>query len=182
MSVRDRVPTPLAGRRCRAVAALAVALVALPFVACEGRGDLLGVDLAVFEIGEWSGIGAQGEEFRFFLEREEDDVMLTAFIVNLPALADSAQGQPEACGTLVDAFSSFGNVGADIPIRNGGFRFRTPDDVRVDNDGLIESVITGTFDAPDSAMVEAEIEIDATRFIACRIELMASWQMEPVGS
>ena len=64
----------------------------------------------------------------------------------------------------------------------GGFRFRTPNDVRVDQDGLIEAVITGTFDSPDSAMVDAEIEIDATRFLPCRIETMASWEMEPVGS
>ena len=148
---------------------------------CKEGSDLLGVELVVFTLGEWAGSGPQGEEFRFILEREGDDVRLAAFLVHLPGLADAAVGEPEACATLVNAFTRFGNSDANVRIREAGFRFRTPNDVRVDQDGLIEAEIMGAFDSPDSAMVDAEIEIDATRFIPCRIETAVSWQVEPVG-
>lgn len=183
MSAPDSPPTPRSSHPRRLAVLLAAAsLLLLSLGGCDNRGDLLGVELVVFTLGEWSGTGPQGEEFRFILEREDDDVRLAAFLVNLPGLADAAVGEPEACATLVNAFTRFGNSNANIRIREAGFRFRTPNDVRVDQDGLIEAVITGSFDSSESAMVDAEIEIDATRFLPCRIETMVSWQMEPVGS
>ncbi len=182
MTASDSPPTRPARRLRRPAVLLAASLLLLSLGGCDNRGDLLGVELVVFTLGEWAGTGPQGEEFRFILERDDDDVTLAAFLVNLPQLADAAVGQPEACAQLVNAFTRFGNSNANVRIRDAGFRFRTPNDVRVDQDGLIRAVITGTFDAKDSATVDAEIEIDATRFLACRIETTASWQVAPVGS
>lgn len=182
MFVPDPQPTLRSARPRRLAFLLATSLLLLSLGGCNDRGDLLGVELVVFTLGEWAGAGPQGEEFRFVLERDDDDVRLAAFLVNLPGLADAAVGEPAACAQLVNAFTRFGNSNANIRIREAGFRFRTPNDVRVDQDGLIEAVITGAFDSPDSAMVDAEIEIDATRFLPCRIETMVSWEMEPVGS
>ncbi|MYB20181.1 MAG: hypothetical protein F4Y16_14530 [Holophagales bacterium] len=182
MSAPDSPPIPRSSHPRRPAVLLAASLLLLSFGGCDNRGDLLGVELVVFTLGEWAGTGPQGEEFRFILERDDDDVRLAAFLVNLPGLADAAVGESDACATLVNAFTSFGNSNANIRIREAGFRFRTPNDVRVDQDGLIEAVITGSFDSSESAMVDAEIEIDATRFLPCRIETMVSWQVEPVGS
>lgn len=182
MSVPDSPPIPRSSHPRRLAVLLAAALPLLSIGGCDKRGDLLGVELVVFTLGEWAGTGPQGEEFRFILERDDDDVTLAAFLVNLPGLADAAVGEPEACAALVNAFTRFGNSNANIRIREAGFRFRTPNDVRVDQEGLIEAVITGTFDSSESAVVDAEIEIDATRFLPCRIETMVGWQMEPVGS
>lgn len=183
MSAPDSPPTPRSSHPRRPAILLAAAcLLLLSLGGCDNRGDLLGVELVVFTLGEWAGTGPQGEEFRFILERDDDDVRLAAFLVNLPGLADAAVGESEACATLVNAFTSFGNSNANIRIREAGFRFRTPNDVRVDQDGLIEAVITGSFDSSESAMVDAEIEIDATRFLPCRIETMVSWQVAPVDS
>lgn len=182
MPVPDSPPILRSSHPRRLAILLAASLLVLSLGGCDNRGDLLGVELVVFTLGEWAGTGPQGEEFRFILERDDDDVRLAAFLVNLPGLADAAVGESEACATLVDAFTRFGNSNANIRIRDAGFRFRTPNDVRVDQDGLIEAVITGSFDSSESAMVDAEIEIDATRFLPCRIETMVSWQMEPVGS
>ena len=182
MPVPDSPPILRSSHPRRLATLLAASLLVLSLGGCDNRGDLLGVELVVFTLGEWAGTGPQGEEFRFILERDDDDVRLAAFLVNLPGLADAAVGESEACATLVDAFTRFGNSNANIRIRDAGFRFRTPNDVRVDQDGLIEAVITGSFDSSESAMVDAEIEIDATRFLPCRIETMVSWQMEPVGS
>ncbi len=170
------------GGRRRLAVLLTLSLLLLPLGGCEDRGDLLGVELAVFTLGTWSGAGPGGGEFRFVLERDDDDVRISAFLVSLPGLADAAVGDSAACATLVNEFTRFGGADANIRVRNGGFRFRTPNDVRVDRNGLIEATIVGTFDAPDSATVDAEIEIDATRFLACRIETKVSWQVEPVGS
>jgi len=169
-----------AGRSGRALL-FAASLLALLLGGCDDRGDLLGVELAVFTLGEWAGTGPQGEEFRLILERDGDDVVLTAFLVTLPGLRDAATGQDEACGALVDAFTRFGNSNANVRIRGGEFRFRTPNDFRVDSDGLIEADVVGRFESPDSATVDADIEIDATRFVACRVELTASWVVEPVA-
>ena len=180
MSAQESHPTPGSRRRLAVLAAAAALLLSLG--GCEDRGDLLGVELVVFALGEWSGVGPDGEEFRFVLERDDDEVRLAAFVVHLPALADAAVGEAESCATVVNAFTRFGSSAADVRISGSGFRFRTPNDVRVDQDGLVEAVITGSFDAPDSAMVDAEIEIDATRFLPCRIETTASWQVEPIGS
>ncbi|MCY3971225.1 MAG: hypothetical protein OXG74_14925 [Acidobacteria bacterium] len=161
---------------------LVASLLVLLLGGCDKRGDLLGVELVVFSVGEWSGIGDQGEVLRFLLERDDDEAVLTAFLVELPGLADLLEGEPEACGVVVDAFSEFGNLDVRVPVRNAGFSFRTPNDFRVDNDGYIRAEVVGRFDAPDSATVDAEIDIDVTRVIPCRGEFMLSWQMEPVGS
>ena len=182
MSVSVSQPAPRSGRSRRLAVLLAASLLLLSLGGCDKRGDLLGVELVVFTLGEWEGTGPQGEEFRFILERDDDEVTLAAFLVTLPGLADAAVGQPEACATLVNAFTRFGNSDANVRIRGAGFRFRTPNDVRVDQDGLIRAVITGTFDTSESAMVDAEIEIDASRFLACRIETTVSWHVAPVGS
>ncbi len=171
-----------ASRRHRAASRLLAPLLLFGLLACEDRGDLLGVELVVFTLGEWAGVGPQGEELRFILERDGDDVRVAAFLVYLPALADGATGEDEACATLVDAFTRFGNSEANVRVGSGSFRFRTPNDVRVDQDGLIESTFTGMFDAPDSATVDAEIVIDATRVLPCRIETSASWDVAPVES
>ncbi len=181
MLARDLPSARPAGRLRRAALVIATSLLVLALGGCENRGDLLGVELVIFSIGEWVGVGPQGEELRFVLERDDDEAVLTAFIVNLPGLGDVAQGQPEACDEMVTAFKRFGNLDVRIPLRNAGFRFRTPNDFRVDNDGYIQAEIVGRFDAPDSAMVDADIEIDVTRVLPCRAELMVSWQMEPVG-
>lgn len=180
MSAQESPSTPDSPRRLAVL--LAASLLLLSLGGCKEGSDLLGVELVVFTLGEWAGSGPQGEEFRFVLERDGDDVRLAAFLVHLPGLADAAVGEPEACATLVNAFTRFGNSEANVRIREAGFRFRTPNDVRVDQDGLIEAEIMGAFESPDSAMVDAEIEIDATRFIPCRIETTVSWQVEPVGS
>ena len=111
---------------------MAASLLLLALGGCDKRGDLLGVELVVFTLGEWAGTGPQDEEFRFILERDDDDVRLAAFLVHLPGLADAAVGEPEACATLINAFTRFGNSNANIRIREAGFRFRTPNDVRVD--------------------------------------------------
>ena len=166
----------------RVAVVLAASLLVLLLGGCESRGDLLSVELVVFAVGEWVGVGPQGEELRFLLERDDDEAVLTAIIVSLPGLADLLQGDPDACGALTGAFSQFGNLDMNVRVRGGGFRFRTPNDVRFDNDGLIEAEIVGRFDAPDSATVDADIEIDATRFFPCRGEFTVSWQMEPAGS
>ena len=183
MLVRD-LPTsgPADRPRRRAAIVLAASLLVLLLGGCDKRGDLLGVELVVFTVGEWVGTGAQGEELRFLLERDDDEAVLTAFLVSLPGLAEVLQGDPEACSVLVDAFSRFGNLDINVPVRGAGFRFRTPDDFRVDNDGYIRAEVVGRFDAPDSAMVDADIEIDTTRVVPCRGEFMVSWQMEPAGS
>ncbi len=183
MLVRD-LPTsgPADRPRRRATIVLAASLLVLLLGGCDKRGDLLGVELVVFTVGEWVGTGAQGEELRFLLERDDDEAVLTAFLVSLPGLADVLQGDPEACSVLVDAFSRFGNLDISVPVRGAGFRFRTPDDFRVDNDGYIRAEVVGRFDAPDSAMVDADIEIDTTRVVPCRGEFTISWQMEPAGS
>lgn len=183
MPVRDLPPSKSASRPRRRVAIVLVAsLFVLLLGGCDKRGDLLGVELVVFSVGEWSGTGDQGEVLRFLLERDNDEAVLTAFLVELPGLADLLEGQSEACGVVVDAFSRFGNADVRVPVRNAGFRFRTPNDFRVDNDGYIRATFVGRFDAPDSAIVDAEVEIDVTRRIPCRGEFMLSWQMEPVGS
>lgn len=184
MPVRDSLPSarPVDRPRRRAAIVLAASLLVLLLGGCEDRGDLLGVELVVFNVGEWVGIGPQGEELRFILERDDDEALLTAFIVDLPDLGGVLQGDTEACNALVSAFSRFGNLDMSLPVRNGGFQFRTPNDFRVDNDGLIESVFVGRFEAPDSAVVDADIEIDATRFLPCRGEFSVSWEMAPVGS
>ena len=180
MSLRDlRLARP---PRRRTAIALAASLLVLLLGGCDNRGDLLGVELVVFSVGEWSGTGDQGEVLRFLLERDDDDAVLTAFLVELPGLADLLEGQSEACGVVVDAFNRFGNVDVRVPVRNAGFSFRTPNDFRVDNDGYIRAQVVGRFEASDSAIVDAEVEIDVTRQIPCRGEFMLSWQMEPVGS
>ncbi|MCY3928434.1 MAG: hypothetical protein OXG81_09165 [Acidobacteria bacterium] len=183
MSVRDLPPArPPHSSGRRSVIVLAASLLVLLLGGCDNRGDLLGVELVVFSVGEWSGTGDQGEVLRFLLERDNDEAVLTAFLVELPGLADLLEGQSEACGAVVDAFSRFGNVDVRVPVRNAGFSFRTPNDFRVDNDGYIRARVVGRFEAPDSAVVDAEVEIDVTRQIPCRGEFMLSWQMEPVGS
>lgn len=183
MSLRDLPRARPADRpRCRSATLLVASLLVLLLGGCDNRGDLLGVELVVFSVGEWSGIGDQGEVLRFLLERDDDEAVLTAFLVELPGLADLLQGQSEACATVVNAFSRFGNVDVRVPVRNAGFRFSTPNDFRVDNDGYIRAEVFGRFDAPDSAIVDAEINIDVSRVLPCRGEFMVSWQMEPVGS
>lgn len=183
MLVRDLPPTGLADRpRQLAAFVLAASLLGLLVGGCDNRGDLLGVELVVFTVGEWVGVGPQGEELRFLLERDDDEAILTALIISLPGLADLLQGDPAACGQLAGAFGRFGNLDANVPVRGAGFRFRTPNDFRLDNDGLIEAEIVGRFDAPDSAAVDADFEIDATRFLPCRGEFAVSWRMEPSGS
>ncbi len=161
---------------------LAASLLVLLLGGCESRGDLLGVELVVFTVGEWVGTGAQGEELRFLLERDDDEAVVTAFIVELPGLADMLEGEAAACSAVVSAFSRFGNLDISVPVRGAGFRFRTPNDFRVDNSGYIRAEVVGRFEAPDSAMVEADIQIDVTREVPCRGEFMVSWQMEPSGS
>jgi hypothetical protein len=182
MLARDLPSARPAGRLRRAAIVVATSLFVLLLGGCEKRGDLLGVELVVFTVGEWVGTGAQGEQLRFLLERDDDEAVLTAFIVELPGLGDVLQGEPAACDQLVDAFSRFGNLEVRVPVRNAGFKFRTPDDFRVDNNGYIKAEIIGRFEAPDSAMVDADIEIDVTRELPCRGELMVSWQMAPAGA
>lgn len=183
MSVRDLPRARLADRpRRRSAIVLVASLLVLLLGGCDNRGDLLGVELVVFSVGEWSGTGDQGEVLRFLLERDDDEAIVTAFIVELPGLADMLEGQAEACSAVVSAFSRFGNLDISVPVRGAGFRFRTPNDFRVDNSGYIRAEVVGRFEAPDSAMVDADIEIDVTREIPCRGEFMLSWQMEPVGS
>ena len=183
MSVRDLPPArPPRRPRRRSAIALVASLLVLLLGGCDKRGDLLGVELVVFSVGEWAGTGDQGEVLRFLLERDDDEAVLTAFLVELPGLADLLEGESEACGVVVDAFSRFGNVDVRVPVRNAGFSFRTPNDFRVDNDGYIRAQVVGRFEASDSAIVDAEVEIDVTRQIPCRGEFMLSWQMEPVGS
>ena len=46
----------------------------------------------MFEVGQWVGTGPQGEAFRFLLERDDDEAVLTAFILELPWLADVLHG------------------------------------------------------------------------------------------
>ena len=157
-------------------------MLALLLGGCDKRGDLLGVELVVFSVGEWSGTGAQGETLRFLLERDDDEAVLTAFLVELPGLADLLEGDPDACGVLVDAFGRFGNFDVRVPVRSAGFRFSTPNDFRFDNDGYIRADVVGRFEAPDSAIVEADVRIDVTRVLPCRGEFMLSWQMAPVGA
>ena len=168
--------------RRRTAIALAASLLVLLLGGCDNRGDLLGVELVVFAVGEWAGTGAQGEELRFLLERDDDEAVLTAFLVSLPGLADVLQGDPEACNAVVNAFSSFGNLDISVPVRGASFRFRTPNDFRVDNEGYIRAEIRGSFDSPDSATVDADIEIDTTRAVPCRGEFAISWQMAPAGA
>ena len=161
---------------------LAVA-VGLTLESCDQRGDLLGVELAVIRIGEWHGFGPEGEELVFVLDHDGDDVILTSFGVSLPGLLNALFGQPEACDLILAAFSTFGNGQIDVPVRDGAFRFRTPGDFRFDNDGLIRSEVVGRFDAAESGTVDAEIEIDATRFgLPCRGEFTVSWQVAPTSS
>ena len=64
---------------------------------------------------------------------------------------------------MVASFSRFGHPDISVPVRGGGFRIRTPSDFRVDNEGLIKAEIVGRFESPDSATVDADVEIDATR-------------------
>ncbi len=182
MSLPELPPIPSSSRPRRLAVLLAVSLLLLSVGGCDDRGDLLGVELVVFTLGEWAGVGPGGEEFRFILERDDDDVRLSSFVVSLPGLADAAVGDPGACATLVNAFSRFGNTRANVRIRDAGFRFRAPTDVRVDRDGLIEALITGSFDSSKTAKVDAEIEIDATSFLACRIRTTVSWRAAPVDS
>ena len=183
MSVRDLPRARLADRpRRRSAIVLVASLLVLLLGGCDNRGDLLGVELVVFSVGEWSGTGDQGEVLRFLLERDDDEAIVTAFIVELPGLADMLEGQAEACSAVVSAFSRFGNLDISVPVRGAGFRFRTPNDFRVDNSGYIRAEVVGRFEAPDSAMVDADIEIDVTREIPCRGEFTVSWQMEPSGS
>lgn len=183
MPVRNLPPPGPADRpRRRAAIVLAASLLVLLLGGCDKRGDLLGVELVVFTVGEWVGAGPRGEELRFLLERDDDEAVLTAFIVELPGLADMLEGEAEACSAVVSAFSRFGNLEISVPVRGAGFRFRTPNDFRVDNSGYIRAQVVGRFEAPDSATVEADIEIDVTREVPCRGEFMVSWQMEPAGS
>lgn len=182
MAARNLLPSLPASRRQRVATLLAAALLALSVGGCEDRGDLLGVELVVFTVGEWVGIGPQGEELRFVLERDDDDPVITAIIIELPGLADAAQGEPEACAAVVNAFTRFGNLDVRVPVRGARFSFSTPGDFRFDNDGLIEVRIEGAFDSPESVTVDADFVIDATRVVPCRAEFMVSWQMEPVGS
>ena len=182
MAARNPLSSLPAGRGRRVATLLTAAFLVLSVGGCENRGDLLGVELVIFTVGEWVGIGPQGEELRFLLERDDDDPVITAIIIDLPGLGDVVQGQPEACASLVNAFRRFGNLDVRVPVRGARFSFRTPGDFRFDNDGLIEVRVEGTFDSPESAMVDADFVIDATRFLPCRAEFMVSWQMEPVGS
>ncbi len=161
---------------------LAASFLALLLGGCENRGDLLGVELVVFEVGLWQGTSPDGNEIRFILERDDDEAVLSLLLVNIPGLVDAVQGDPAACRELTDAFSSFIRGDLRVPLRKSGFMIRIPGDFAVDANGLVEAEIDGRFDAPDSAMVDAEIRIDASRFVPCRAEMMVSWQVEPVGS
>ncbi len=182
MEARQDVPSLSAFLRSRVFLPSIVALLGLTVGGCQDRGDLLGVELVVFTVGQWYGVGAQGEELRFLLERDGDDAVLTAFVIELPQFADMVQGQADACAALVGAFSTFGNIEVRVPVRNAGFSFRTPNDFRVDNDGLIELTVNGRFEAQDSAVVDADVLIDPTQFLPCRSEFSVSWDMSPIGS